>query len=84
MLREGQSRGLGLGVGRSIGMGMLRGGVATERGLSCTILRCEPTEFTFMRYSKFVNKPTRFYLCAQEICGNEAEEMLDDSEIQCC
>lgn len=46
MLGEGQSRVLGLVVGRSIGMGTLQDGVAAERCLSRTILRCEPAEFT--------------------------------------
>lgn len=46
VLGEGQSRVLGLVVGRSIGMGTLQDGVAAERCLSRTILRCEPAEFT--------------------------------------
>lgn len=55
---EGDRAG-GWSGGRSTGMGTLQGGVATERGLSHIILRCEPAAFTFMRwYCKFVNKPT--------------------------
>lgn len=30
-------------------MGTLQGGVATERGLSHIVLRCEPAAFTFTR-----------------------------------